>query len=170
MNKTIQLYQEGWEEYPKHRIILANIVMVLWLIVGSLASAALWKPAGGIFLAYAVVMVYFVMRKLVCTNCYYYDRWCNIGWGKLAARLYKQGDISQFAGCTGIKIAPFFYASLSLVPLILGVIALFFHFSWLLVLLLALLLAIGFYSGTVSRKKACTHCKMRLICPGSAVK
>lgn len=40
----------------------------------------------------------------------------------------------------------------------------------LLMLVLILLLLVSFYSGAISRKKACAKCKMRLICPGSAVK
>jgi len=90
---------------------------------------------------YAVAMVYFVMRKLVCTNCYYYGKWCNMGWGKLAARMYKPGNIERFVECAGIKIAPFFYASLSLIPLVLGSIAIFLHFTWFQLVVLMLLLA-----------------------------
>ncbi len=170
MKPSVQLYVDGLEAYPIGRIVLANIIMILWIALGSLASATVWPVAGWIFLIYAVFMVYFVMRKLVCTNCYYYDKWCNIGWGKLAARLFRQGNIEHFASCRGIKIAPFFYASLTVIPLILLVIALIQQFTFTRLLILILLVGIGFYSGAVSRARACAQCKMRFICPGSAAK
>jgi len=113
-------------------------------------------------------MVYIVLRKLVCTNCYYYGKWCSIGWGKLAALFFKPGKVEHFADCSGIKIAPATYGALTLIPVILLVVSLFRQFSAAKIIVLVLLLFISFYSGTVSRKKACTHCKMRLICPGSA--
>jgi hypothetical protein len=170
MKPSVQLYAEGLEAYPRGRIVLANVVMALWIGLGSVASGTLWSPAGWIFLGYAVLMVYGVMRKLVCTNCYYYDKWCNIGWGKLAARLFKQGNIEHFASCRGTKIAPFVYGSLTLIPVVLLIIALIHHFTVTGVLILLLIVGIGFYSGTVSRSRACAQCKMRYICPGSAVK
>ena len=164
------LYEQGLETYPKSGAILGNFVMLLWMALGTIACRFVSPLAGWLYLAFALGMVYVVLRKLVCTNCYYYDKWCAIGWGKLAARLFKQGKIEHFSTCAGIKIAPATYGALTLIPLVLLIISLVQQFSLPKIAVLILLLLISFYSGTVSRKKSCARCKMRLICPGSAVK
>ncbi len=50
------------------------------------------------------------------------------------------------------------------------IISLFQEFTVLKIVVLIFLLLISFYSGAISRKKTCAMCKMRLICPGCAVK
>jgi len=62
------------------------------------------------------------------------------------------------------------YGSLTLIPLALLIASMLIEFTLFKLSILVLLLIIGFYSGTVSRKKSCASCKMKLICPGSAVK
>lgn len=115
-------------------------------------------------------MVYVVLRKLVCTNCYYHDKWCDSGWGKLSAKLFKKGKIGDFNESVGIKLAPLTYGLLTIVPLVLIIISVIQVFSWYKTGVLILLLLVSFYSGGISRKTTCSQCKMRLICPGSAVK
>jgi len=84
--------------------------------------------------------------------------------------MFKKGNIEDFPTSIGLKVAPLTYGLLTLIPLILIVISIFQKFFILKFIVLVLLLAISFYSGTVGRKQACVVCKMRLICPGAAVK
>jgi hypothetical protein len=111
-----------------------------------------------------------VLRKLVCTNCYYYGKRCASGWGKLSALMFKQGDIERFNDSVGVKLAPAIYGLLTLVPLVLGTIAAVRDFSVVKVIVLAALLLLGFYSGAISRNKSCSQCKMRDYCRGSLAK
>ena len=164
----IELYQDGLEEHPKSKIIFANIMMVFWIALGTIACWFLAPLIAWIYLAIAVVMVFIVLRKLVCTNCYYYDKWCSIGWGKLSALFFKRGDIENFKTSIGLKLAPLTYGLLSLVPLILVVVSIFLQFSINKIIVLVLLLLVSFYSGSIGRKSACAKCKMKLICPGCA--
>ena len=167
---TNNIFEQGLEEYPKTGIILGNLAMVIWIALGTIASWFLAPLAAWIYLAVAIVMVYIVMRKLVCTNCYYYDKWCGTGWGKLAALLFQQGNIDDFGTSVGVKLAPLTYGLLSLIPLILIIISMVQAFTVPKLVVLLLLLAVSAYSGFFSRKKGCANCKMRLICPGCAVK
>ena len=169
MEKTVAL-AEGLEEYPKTGAVVGNMVMLLWIILGTAACWFLYPLAGIAYFGFAMLMVYVVLRKLVCTNCYYYDRWCGIGWGKLSAMLFERGDIEHFAGSTGVKLAPAVYGLLSILPIIFIIISLFQGFSVSKVAVLVILMLISFYSGAVSRRKTCERCRMRTICPGSAVK
>ncbi len=83
---------------------------------------------------------------------------------------FKKGDINEFSTSTGLKVAPITYGLLSLIPLILITISVIQDFTIFKIIVLLLLLLISFYSGAINRKKACSNCKMRIICPGSAVK
>ena len=170
MTEQKQIYEEGVEEYPKAVIIFGNLMMILWIALGTIACWFLHPVVAWIYLVVAIVMVFVILRKLVCTNCYYYDKWCSIGWGKLSALFFKKGDIEDFSSSTGLKIAPITYGLLTLIPLILIIISFFKGFLISKLIVLILLLVISFWSGTVSRKKTCALCKMRIICPGSAVK
>ena len=93
-----------------------------------------------------------------------------MGWGKLAAALFKKGDIKKHESCAGMKIAPAFYGSLTMVPLILLIISMIFEFTLLKLFILAVLVFLTVYSGAISRKKSCSKCKMKLVCKGSAAK
>lgn len=170
MKAKINVFEQGLEEYPKSGIILGNLVMVLWIASGTIACWFLHPLIAWIYLALAIIMVGIVLRKLVCTNCYYYGRWCSMGWGKLSALMFKQGNTEDFGTGIGLKLAPITYGLLMLIPIICVVISMVQGFTVSKVIVLVLLLLVSFYSAFISRKKSCTNCKMKLICPGSAVK
>jgi len=164
------IFEQGLEECSKVTVILGNLIMILWIALGTIACWFLDPLVAWIYLALAVVLVGVVLRKLVCTNCYYYGKWCGTGWGKLSALFFQKGDIENFAGSLGVRLAPLTYGLLSLVPLILVVISLVQGFTVPKLIVLIVLLLVSFYSGFISRRNACINCKMKLICPGSAIK
>ena len=167
--EKIKLFKQGLEEYPKSNIFLGNFLMILWIVLGTIACWFLYPLTAWIYLAFAVIMAGILLRKLLCTNCYYYDKWCCMGWGKLSALFFKKGDIKQFNISIGQKLAPLTYGLLTIVPVVFIVTSIFQEFSILKIVVLILLLLISFYSGAISRKKTCAKCKMRLICKGCAV-
>jgi len=164
------MYDEGLEEYPKAGIVIGNFLMFLWIALGTIACWFLSLLFAWIYFVFAIIMVLIVLRKLVCTNCYYYDKWCAIGWGKLSALFFKKGKIENFPNTFGLKLAPLTYGLLSLIPIILIIISLIQKITFFKIAILLLLLLISFYSAVIGRKKSCVNCKMRLICPGTAVK
>lgn len=165
--ENLRLSEHGLEKYPASVISFSNLVMALWIGLGTLACWFFYPLAAWIYLPVAVLMVSVILRKLVCTNCYYYGKWCATGWGKLAALFFKQGSIENFSRSIGIKLAPPTYGLLSLIPIVLGVIAVIREFTMTKVSVLVLLFLVSFYSGAVSRRKSCRNCKMRIICPGA---
>ena len=166
----IIIYEEGVEAYSKGRISFSNLLMALWIALGTIACGFVNPLIAWGYLAFALIMIFLILRKVLCTNCYYYDKWCGMGWGKLSALLFKKGHIEGFITSKGQKLAPLTYGFLTLIPLILLVISIVQQVTVSKVVVLLLLLAISFYSGTVSRKSGCAACKMRSICPSSAVK
>jgi len=170
MKTETKIYEQGVEEYPKAGIILGNILMLLWIALGTIGCWFLFPLAAWLYLAFVIIMIGIVLRKLLCTNCYYYNKWCCMGWGKFSALLFKEGNIEKFNKNIGQKLAPATYGILTLLPLILIVISLIQGFTLSKIVVLFLLLLVSFYSGTISRRKTCAKCKMRLMCKGSAVK
>lgn len=170
MAKRIEIFEEGLEEHPKANVILGNLLMILWITLGTLACWFFNPSVALVFLVFAIIMVYVVLRKLVCTNCYYYGKWCPIGWGKFSAVFFNKGNIEEFSTGIAVKLAPITYGLLAIVPIILIVISVFQQFAVSKIIALVLLLSVSFYSASIGRKKGCAQCKMRLICPGSAVK
>jgi hypothetical protein len=169
MKNETKIYEQGLEDYPKISVAIGNLFMILWIALGAVACWFLYPFVAWIYLV-AIIMVFVVLCKVVCTNCYYYDKWCCMGWGKLSALFFKKASIEKFNTSIGLKLAPLTYGLLTLIPLIFVVVSIIQGFTISKIVVLILLLLISFYSGTVSRKKGCAKCKMRLICPGSAVK
>ena len=170
MNEKTILYDKGLEEYPKSGIILGNISMFLIFILGTIAIWLFYPLLGWFYLIIAILLVYIVLRKLVCTNCYYYNKWCSIGWGRLSAALFKKGSIDNFNDSIGLKLAPFIYVSLMIIPIIVIIISIIQVFNYYKLGILIVLLLLFVYSGGIGRKASCSRCKMRLHCRGSAVK
>jgi hypothetical protein len=164
------LNEKGKEQYPMSRVIIGNILMFLWLVVGTIAIWFYSPIIATVYLIVAVITVYIILRKLVCTNCYYYDKWCSLGWGKLAAALFKRGNIEEFNDSIGLRLAPIVYGLLTIFPLIIVIVALILEFDYYKIGVLAILLFFAVYSGSISRKSACADCKMKTTCKGSAVK
>ena len=154
MKIKIKIYEQGLEEYPKAGIIFDNLIMLLLIASGTVACWFFYPLIAWIYLVFAVMMVFVIPRKLVCINCYYYDKWCSISWGKLSALFFKGGNIEKFTTSIDIKIAPLTYGLLSLVPVILILIPLIQEFSVLKIVVFGLLLLIFAYSGAIGRKKA----------------
>jgi hypothetical protein len=170
MKQKKTLFEEGPDEFPVLKVVQGNLLMVIWILLGGIGCWLFHPLAAWIYLAVAVVMVYIVLRRLVCTNCDYYGKRCALGWGKLSALMFRQGSIELFAGSIGVKLAPVTYGLLSLVPLVFIIISLVQGFAVVKVVVLVLLLLISVYSGGISRRKGCADCRMKLICPGAATK
>lgn len=170
MVDKLKLYDKGLEKNPIGRIIFANLIMLLMIILGTIAFWYFYPILAWFYFLIAFIMIYIVLRKLVCTKCYYYDKLCGIGWGKLSALMFKKGNIEDFEKSIGLKIAPMTYGLLMIVPIIIIIISIIQSYSIYKIVVFIFLLIIFIYSGSISRKKTCELCKMRLICPGSAVK
>jgi len=167
---NIDLHEPGLEQYPKSGAILGNLIMAGWIAMGTIACWFLDPIAAWIYLAVGTSMVWVVLHRLVCVNCYYYGKWCTIAWGKLAAVLFKKGDIDKFSISIGVKIAPIVYGLVTVIPIILLIVVFVDLVSAPRIVVLVLLAGLSAYSSIINRKKTRAKCKMRLTCPGCAVR
>ena len=170
MSDEIKINDKGLEKYPISTVVFGNIMMLLIMIVGTIAVWYLLGWWAWLYLILSFIMVYIVLRKLVCRNCYYFDKWCNLGWGKLSAKISKKGKLEGFADNPFLKIAPAVYGLMMFVPLVAIIISVVLVFDDTKIGLLVLLILFSIYSAGIGRKSACSKCKMNLSCPGSTVK
>jgi len=167
-----KLYEKGLENYPKTAVVLTNVLLLLWFGFAAYGMSAL-RFAGLpiisiIYLLFAFLMLGFVLRKHLCTHCYYYNKLCGTGWGKLSSHLFgeKSGNYEL-----GVKLAGLTWGLLMIIPIIAIPVAMFLHREFLLPggICLAGFLAIMVIN-QLGRKKGCAQCKMRYICKASAAK
>lgn len=167
-----KLFDNGIEQAEKSYVIFENILIGLMVLLGYIGMYPL-KIFGIhlfsiMYLVFIIIMLVFVLRKHLCTQCYYYGKLCHCGWGKLSSGIYEKESGRQLLGG---KLALFTWAVLMGMP-VLGMTAVVLLKKAALMQELiffvpfVILLAVNGYL----HKKDCTECKMRYICPGSAAK
>ena len=121
-----------------------------------------------LYAGFLFIILTFTVRKHLCTHCYYYDKWCHCGWGRLAAKFgYEEGCGNKTLGA---KLAMLSWPVLMIVPIIGMVLV--------LVLYPISYVTIGLFAGFVAlvaanfgvHVKDCKTCKMRFVCGLSAAK
>ena len=167
-----ELYEKGLENYPKATVVLTNVLLFLWFGFAAYGMSVL-RFAGLpiisiIYLLFAIIMLGFVLRKHLCTHCYYYNKLCGTGWGKLSSRLFKEKSGNYELG---MKLAGSTWGLLTIVPIIAIPLAMLLNRGFLVPGGISLT---GFLTIMVvnqfGRKKGCKQCKMRRICEASAAK
>ncbi|MCD6309441.1 MAG: hypothetical protein J7M18_01930, partial [Candidatus Eremiobacteraeota bacterium] len=121
----VKLYNDGIESAPFYQVLGENAVilfMVLLGVVGLLPIRIFGLPIVSLlYLAFTVIMLIFVLRKHLCTHCWYHGKRCHCGWGKISAGIYpeKSGEYTLAP-----VLAYITWAVLVIVPLIvmLGVV------------------------------------------------
>lgn len=164
-----RIYEEGLENYPAWWVFSENL---LNFVVWGLGAWILWPLgvagipiASIIYLLLIIIFIWILLKKHNCTTCYYYGKWCHLGWGKYAALFFKK-DSGNAA--TGAKLSVI-WMILPLLPL-LGAVAvmLWKGFSWITLIVLAVFLLLNAFQFAVLRKPGCMRCKRRFDCAGSA--
>lgn len=152
--------------YPLKGVILVNIIVLLWLVLGVYAIWLVVPLLAAVWAVYLLVMFLFVMRKSLCTKCRHYGERCSMGWGWYTSKVFKKGNVEEFPGCFGTRFAPFLWMSVCIVPVLVLAASLVFEFTILKVILLLVLVIIAFLFGSkISRKEACSVCRMNDLCP-----
>jgi hypothetical protein len=160
----------GTESFTLSRIILENILSIsIWVIAGYLLWE-IWTPWNlpilGIIWILIVLIVQILLKKHNCSGCYYYDKLCHLGWGKISSAMFKQ-DIGNQK--TGTKLSLFYIISPPLILILslsFGIVNKPGLIYWLLLIIFVILNIASF----PVRKNGCSLCAMREVCPGSAVK
>ncbi len=166
MNRTKR--DKVYECFPIWIVILSNLVGVSIYLIGAyiLAGFSLWMSA--LYLLYCLGLELRLLQGH-CVNCYYYGKMCGFGKGKLCSWLFKKGDPRKFAE-TDISWANMLPDLMVLLwPVLGGIILLVQSFTWLLIGMLVLLVALSLSGNAIIRGSfACKYCRQReLGCPAA---
>lgn len=157
---------KAYELFPVRIVVLSNVVGLSIYAVGAyiLAGFGIWLAA--LYLVYCGWIELRVLKGS-CVDCYYYDKVCGFGKGKLCSLLFKKGDSQRFSQTqiTWVYLIPDFMVSVF--PLIGAIVLLVMGFSWKVAALLGILLGLAFVGNAVVRGSfACKYCKQKeLGCP-----
>jgi len=167
-----KLYPGGKEEAKKSYAILENIFIIILIVTGFLGMYPLsidgFSFLSIFYVLFVAVMLMFVLRKHLCTGCYYYGKWCHCGWGKLSSAMFKKDSGNQELGGT---LAGLTWGIIMGLPII-GMLAVIISGKTPLIdeLLFLIPFIILVVINAILHKKDCETCKMQCICPLSAVK
>jgi hypothetical protein len=160
----------GTESFSLFWIIGENLLyLAMWVLAGYLFWP-IWTlfdlPIFTIIWAVLVVVIQILLKKHNCSGCYYYDKLCHLGWGKISSALFKQdsGDPKM-----GMKLSFFYILPPPLIFLTSLIFAIIKSPTWVYWFILVLFVILNVTSFPV-RKKGCSLCAMREACPGSAAK
>ncbi|MBU0765304.1 MAG: hypothetical protein KJ607_10770 [Bacteroidetes bacterium] len=165
-NKIVQ----GTDSFHVSQIIGENLLFLsTWILAGYLLWPV-WSPSGipalTIFWILLVVIVQVLLKKHNCSGCYYYDKRCHLGWGKISSALFKQDSGNLKAG---LRFSLFYIVTPPAVLVTSVIFGITQHPSWIYWLMLVIFVFLNVISFPV-RKSGCSACTMRETCSGSAVK
>ena len=142
--------QRKTKEYSNWELIFGNLVIIIWIVLGAF-SFGLFYPLSAIgFFALAAFLVFFELGKHGCQTCYY-CKTCTIGMGKLPELFFTKNGTAN-VNKKAMRLFPFVYLLLSLVPLVLAVVSTLQDFSGYKIALVISLLLFSVYSGVLRRK------------------
>jgi hypothetical protein len=155
-----------YENYPVWIIMISNIVS---LSIYGLGFFIMIRPGiifSVLFLIYVFILEYRLIRYH-CVNCFYYDKTCGFGKGRLSSLFFKKGDVSKscIQEMSWKDMIPDLL--ISLIPFVVGIYFLITDFNIILlssIILLLFLTTSG--NGFIRSKLTCRYCKQKEIgCP-----
>ena len=157
---------ERYESYPTRIVVLSNLFSLSIYAIGAYVLWMIARLASALYLVYCSVLEIRVLRRS-CPDCYYYGKACCFGRGRLCSLLFKRGEPRKFIErqVSWLNILPDFMVTI--IPVLGGIVLLVDEFSWIIVALILILLALGFAGSAFIRGSyACKYCKQRdLGCP-----
>lgn len=157
---------KSYENFPIWIPLVAIFVSVISYILGAIILGGFGLIVAVFYLVYCFGVEMLVIFRS-CKYCYYYNRVCGLGKGKIASLLTKKGDPKKFTEreVNFFDLIPDFLVTIF--PIVGGVILSVLNFSFIRIgmIILFVILSFGgtaFIRGTL----ACKYCKQREIgCP-----
>jgi hypothetical protein len=144
-------------EYSISLLLFGNLAVLLWILLGAV-SCWLFSPFAALgFVALASFVVFYKLGKKGCVNCFW-CKTCTIGMGKLPYLFYTKSSIENLnINRKALKLFPYVYLLLSVVPIAITLVSIVQSFSVYSVVLLAALAAFSILTGSLRRKLLIGH-------------
>jgi hypothetical protein len=169
MNSNGKL-ENGFSEYPLGWVIGQNLFFMFYFGIGFVGMLPVkiysFPLISFLYAAFLILMLLFVLRKHLCTNCYYYGKRCSTGWGILSSLMFNQRTGNYKLG---IMLANITWGIATLLPVIIGAILVILDFTIREALILGMFIILTPIS-FLFHKNSCGRCRMRGICPASMIK
>jgi hypothetical protein len=146
------MVQRQKREYSKTELVLGNGAIFVWILVGA-ASCWLFSPLATIaFLALASFLVFYELGKKGCVSCFL-CKTCTIGMGKLPDLFFTKTTLENLnINRKAVKLFPFVYLCLSVVPIVFTAVSMLMHYSIYSVMILIVLIGFSVFTGVIRRK------------------
>jgi len=168
---------EVYTRYPLSKLLLYNGVTAIHFLLGGIGiimgyGSWIGPLIGGLYLVFSFAEMYVVMPLKVCPNCPYYgmeNSLCISGLNLVSRKVATQGDIKDFPNrAKGTLCHNNMYIASLVLPIILMIPALIISFSWLVLTLLLVVVALLLFRFFVMfTKVVCLHCAAKNICPNA---
>jgi hypothetical protein len=160
----------SYENMPLWIVLISNLLALSIYAIGIYIVSRFGVLFVILYLLY-IIWIEVRLLKGSCVDCYYYDKICAFGRGKLCSLFFKNGNPKKFVEkeIKKIDLVPDFLVSI--IPMVFGIILLVTDFSWTILALLIILSILSFGGNAFVRGSlACKYCKQREIgCPALEV-
>jgi hypothetical protein len=150
------------ENYPKHVIVIRWIILFLAFGLGIYVLLELHYVLAIIYIIYSIVALTLILPLSRCVSCFYHGKFCNTGWGKTAAYLFKKGDESKYVEHYNYAI---FLHPLWLIPLLVALLQLVRQRDILVLVVFVVYILVLFVEKIILKKLCCKRCHQREFCP-----
>ena len=128
----------------KPLLFFGNLMIIVWIALGTAAFFLFSDLAGWVFLFFSAFSVFILVRRQMCTSCYYCKS-CTKGFAKMSKLFLGGNRIPGIGKGTTIGLVVFILVVLSVIPVGLLVYSMFLEFNVLNLLLLIGILGISTY-------------------------
>ncbi|MGD0451164.1 MAG: hypothetical protein ABSA79_08955 [Candidatus Bathyarchaeia archaeon] len=142
--------QRQKREYSKAELVFGNGAIFIWILLGTAACWLYFSFGAIVFLALASFLVFYELGKKGCLSCFL-CKTCTIGMGKLPELFFTKTTVENM-NRKALKLFPFVYLLISVVPLALVSVSLIQHLAIYNVLMLAALVGFSVLTGIIRRK------------------
>ncbi len=138
------------KEYSKYELVLGNIAIISWIILGAVSCGIFYFIAGIGYFTLLAFLIFFEIGKHGCVTCYY-CKTCTIGMGKLPEFFFRTEGAAN-VNRRAQRIFQLVFVLLSLVPMPLIVFSIIQEFLFYKVIVFAAILVFSIYNGIVRRR------------------
>lgn len=155
-----------YDNYPLWIIVITNMHSMFIYGIGTYIISRISWLVAMLYIAYLFVLEFRLLKRH-CTNCYYYNKRCAFGKGRLSALLFARGVRSDFCKDTFSWKQMIPDLMVPVIPLTAGIVMLILKPDTFLIVSLLLLLVLSTTgSGIVRKELSCKYCHQKdLGCP-----
>jgi hypothetical protein len=140
-------------DFTRKLLVLGNLALLAWVFLAFFSVLFYNQIYGWLYLVLLAVIVYAVFRRIGCSSCYK-CKTCTSGFGRLAGAFFGKGFVKKESVGNRLGVVAFVYVLLLPLPTVLLFLSLLSSFTYLKVLVLVCLLAVGAYSLTTWYKRS----------------